>query len=269
MMDQPLAGQVAVVTGAGRGQGRNHCLHLAAAGASVIALDICAPIAGLSVAMASVEDLEETASLVRAGGGRCHPVAADVRRAADLEVAIRTGVEHFGRLDHVVANAGVCAVGAAASFDPDVAATIIDVNLTGVWNTCVATIPHLVAAGGGSMTLISSTAGLKGLPYFGPYAAAKHGVVGIMRTLALELGHHAIRVNTVHPTGVATELVRGLANLEALLEEHPPHRAHFDNVLPTPLVSLDEVSAVVTFLASPTARHITGLEMTIDAGASL
>jgi len=196
-------------------------------------------------------------------------MAADVRRAADLEVAIRTGVEHFGRLDHVVANAGVCAVGAAASFDPDVAATIIDVNLTGVWNTCVATIPHLVAAGGGSMTLISSTAGLKGLPYFGPYAAAKHGVVGIMRTLALELGHHAIRVNTVHPTGVATELVRGLANLEALLEEHPPHRAHFDNVLPTPLVSLDEVSAVVTFLASPTARHITGLEMTIDAGASL
>jgi len=269
MTDRPLVGQVAVVTGAGRGQGRSHCLHLAAAGASIIAVDICASIDGLPIALATADDLEETASLVRASGGSCHAAVADVRDARQLEAAVDAGVAAFGRLDHVVANAGVCAVGAAGSFDPGLAATIIDVNLTGVWHTCAAAIPHLVAGGGGSMTLISSTAGLKGLPYFGPYAAAKHGVVGIMRSLALELGHHAIRVNTVHPTGVATELVRGLANLEELLAGHPAHRVHFDNVLPTPLVSLDEVSAVVTFLASPTARHITGLEMTIDAGASL
>jgi NAD(P)-dependent dehydrogenase (short-subunit alcohol dehydrogenase family) len=119
------------------------------------------------------------------------------------------------------------------------------------------------------MALISSTAGLKGLPFFGPYAAAKHGVVGIMRTVALELGDAGIRVNSVHPTGVDTAMVRGLGALGLLLDAAPQHRALFDNVLPTPLVEVTEVSDVVLFLASPAGRHITGLAMTVDAGASL
>lgn len=267
--ERSFEGQVVLITGAGRGQGRSHALAFAERGASVLALDVCAPVHPIATSMASRRDLDETVAGVEALGARCVALVADVRDASALRAVIADGVAILGRLDHVVANAGVCAVGDAATFDPAVASAIIDVNLTGVWHTASAAIPHLRASGGGSICLVSSTAGLVGLPFFGPYAAAKHGVVGIAKTLALELGADRIRVNSIHPAGVDTAMTRGLGSLGSLLDGAPVHRPRFDNVLPTPLVSAREVSEAVLFLASAQGRHVTGLAMTIDAGASL
>ena len=263
------AGRVVLVTGAAREQGRNHCIRLAEQGADIIATDICAPVDGLDYQTASLEDLEETTRLVVEAGGRISACAVDVRDALGMRSAVADGVAELGRLDGVVANAGVCAVGRAEEFDPQLFSTIVDVNLTGVWNTCVAAIPHLKDAGGGSMALISSSAGLRGLPYFGAYSAAKSGVVGIMQSLGLELAGSRIRVNTVHPTGVATEKTSGLSALGGLIADDPSAGPLFENALDVSVVDLDDVTAAVSFLLSDDARHITGLAMSVDAGMSL
>ena len=197
-----VAGKVAFITGAGRGQGRSHAIRLAEEGADIIAVDICADYPTVGYGMATEADLAETVKAVEALDRRVIAARADVRDAQALKGVLDAGVAELGKLDIVCANAGICTVQAWDEVTSAVWKDTIDTNLTGVWNTMVAATPHLIANGGGSIICTSSTAGIKGLPYLAPYVAAKHGVVGIAKTMANELAKHSIRVNTVHPTGV-------------------------------------------------------------------
>ena len=194
---------------------------------------------------------------------------ADVRDAAALAAAVNDGVAQLGRLDIVSANAGICTIQTWDDVTPAVWQDTLDTNLTGVWNTMVVSVPHLIAAGGGSIICTSSTAGIKGLPYLAPYVAAKHGVVGIARTMANELAAHKIRVNTVHPTGVDTPMGTGLGGLEALINRDPSLGPIYMNTLPVETVDARDISNAVLFLASDEARYVTGLEFTVDAGNTI
>src|SRR5580692_7497192 len=227
-----VAGKVAFVTGAGRGQGRSHAIRLAEEGADIIAIDICRDYATVGYGMSTEEDLADTVKQVEALDRRIIAQPADVRDAQALKRIVDEGVAELGRLDIVVANAGICTVQSWDEVTPAVWQDTLDTNLTGVWNTMVAGVPHLIAAGGGSVIAISSTAGIKGLPYFAPYVAAKHGVVGIARTMANELARHQIRVNTVHPTGVDTPMAAGLGGLDPLIGSDPNLGPIFMNTLP-------------------------------------
>jgi len=263
-----VAGKVALVTGAARGQGRSHAVRLAAEGADIIAVDICGQVADIEYTTATPEDLATTARLVTEAGGRVVTHAVDVRDARGLADAVTDGVARLGRLDISVANAGVCSIQRWDEVTPGLWDTVVGINLTGVWNTCVASIPHLLAAEGGSMILVSSTAGLKGQPFLTPYVASKHGMVGIMRSLANELAAKHIRVNSLHPTGVDTPMLAGMVGLTERIEASPDVGSLFLNSLPVDLVRAEDVSHAVLFLASDEARYVTGLTMTVDAGAS-
>ncbi len=263
-----VAGKVALITGAARGQGRNHAVRLAAEGADIIALDVCAPIESIDYDTATPDDLLITAEMVREVGGRIVTAAVDVRDATGLATAVAAGVEKLGKLDVVVANAGVVATRRWDEITPEEWGTVVGTNLTGTWNTCQAALPHVLATGGGSLILVSSTSGLKGLPFMTHYAASKHGVVGIMRALANELGPKGIRVNSLHPTGVPTPMLAGMTPLTAYIDDAPRTRALFDNTLPVNLIELDDVSDAVLFLDSDESRFVTGSTMTVDAGAS-
>ncbi len=263
-----VAGKVALVTGAARGQGRSHAVRLASEGADVIALDVCAPVGHIAYETATPEDLQETAELVKATGSKIYTAEVDVRDAAGMVEATKRGVDALGRLDVVVANAGVVATQRWDEITPEDWGTVVGINLTGTWNTCQAALPSLLAAGGGSMILVSSVAGIKGLPFMTHYAASKHGIVGIMRGLANELGPRSIRVNSLHPTGVVTPMLAGMSPLTGYLEEDPTIGPLFDNTLPVSLMKADSVSDAVLFLASDESRFITGLTMTVDAGAT-
>jgi len=264
-----VAGKVALVTGAARGQGRSHAVSLAEEGADVIAVDVCADNPVAEYPLATAEDLEQTVKAVEALDQRIVAVQADVRDAEALTAAVAQGVARLGRLDVVVANAGICVLKTWDEVTPAIWQEILDVNLTGVWNTMTATVPHLIAAGGGSIICTSSTAGIKGLPYLAPYVAAKHGVVGIARTMANELARHSIRVNTVHPTGVDTPMGNGLGGLEPLINRDPNLGPIYMNTLPVETVDARDISNAVLFLASDEARYVTGLEFTVDAGNTI
>jgi SDR family mycofactocin-dependent oxidoreductase len=261
-----LEGKVAFITGAGRGQGRSHAVRLAEEGADIIAVDICRDYDTVGYGMATPEDLAETVKAVEALDRRIVARQADVRDAAALRAAVDDGVAQLGHLDIVSANAGICTVQPWDEVTPAGWQDTLDTNLTGVWNTMVVSVPHLIAAGGGSIICTSSTAGIKGLPYLAPYVAAKHGVVGIARTMANELARHKIRVNTVHPTGVDTPMGTGLGGLEPLLARDPNLGPIFMNTLDVQAVDPVDVSNAVLFLASDEARYVTGLELTVDAG---
>ena len=263
-----VAGKVALITGAARGQGRSHALRLAAEGADILAIDICAPVDDIDYATASAEDLATTARLVEEIGARVETRVVDVRDAKALTAAVADGVAALGGLDIAVANAGVGSIQRWDEVTPELWETVIGINLTGVWNTCTAALPHLLAAGGGSMILISSTAGLKGQPFLTPYVASKHGMVGIMRSLANELASKHIRVNSLHPTGVDTPMLNGMVGLTERIEASPDVGSLFLNSLPVDLISSADVSNAVLFLASDEAKYVTGLTMTVDAGAS-
>ena len=264
-----VAGKVAFITGAGRGQGRSHALRLAEEGADIIAVDICADYQTVGYAMATEADLAETVKAVEALDRRAFAVQADVRDAASLKKALGEGVAELGKLDIVVANAAICTAQAWDKVTPAVWQDTIDTNLTGVWNTMTAATPHLIANEGGSIICISSTAGIKGLPFCAPYVAAKHGVVGIARTMANELASHKIRVNTVHPTGVDTPMGTGLGGLQPLLTRDPNLGPIFMNTLPVEIVAPRDISNAVLFLASDESRYVTGLEFTVDAGNTI
>jgi len=264
-----VQGKVAFVTGAGRGQGRSHAIRLAEEGADIIAVDICRDYDTVGYAMASEADLAQTVKAVEALDRRIIATPADVRDAAALKAAVDDGVAQLGHLDIVCANAGICTVQPWDEVTPDVWRDTLDTNLTGVWNTMVVSAPHLIAAGGGSIICTSSTAGIKGLPYLAPYVAAKHGVVGIAKTMANELAAHSIRVNTVHPTGVDTPMGTGLGGLEPLLTRDPALGPIFMNTLPVEIVDPRDISNAVLFLASDEARYVTGLEFTVDAGNTI
>ena len=223
----------------------------------------------MSTAMATEADLAETVKAVEALDRRIVATQADVRDATSLKAAVDDGVAQLGRLDIVSANAGICTVQSWDEVTPEVWQDTLDTNLTGVWNTMVVSVPHLIAAGGGSIICTSSTAGIKGLPYLAPYVAAKHGVVGIARTMANELAIHKIRVNTVHPTGVDTPMGNGLGGLEPLINRDPNLGPIYMNTLPVETVDPRDISNAVLFLASDEARYVTGTELKIDAGYTI
>ena len=266
-------GKVAFVTGAARGQGRSHALRFAQEGADVIALDICGPIETVSYPMATPEDLAETVRGVEALDRRIVAVEADVRDHGAVKAAFDKGLAELGRIDFVVANAGIGAIG----FDePDPVKSFMDainVNLLGTWNTVRVALPRLVEQGvGGSIVITSSTAGLKGIGGDTGggegYTASKHGVVGLMRSFATNYAQHNIRVNTVHPTGVATPMVMNEV-LGKILEETPEKLNIVPNLLPVELLEPGDVTDAVLFLCSPEARWITGVALPVDGGVLL
>lgn len=265
-----LDGKVAFVTGAARGQGRSHAVRLAQEGADIIAIDLCADIATVPYPLGTPADLDETASLVKEAGRRVETFQADVRDINALRRAFESGLESFGRVDIILANAGIAPMGGDESDRVQVWKDVQDVNLTGVWNTVEVALPAMVDAGnGGSIVLTSSTAGLKGLSNKTvggmSYAAAKHGVVGLMRGYARDLAEHSIRVNTVHPTGVATPMIMNEA-LGARLAQEPELAESLRNALPAEMIEPVDVSNAIAWLVTDEARFVTGLEFKVDAG---
>jgi SDR family mycofactocin-dependent oxidoreductase len=274
-----VEGKVAFITGAARGQGRSHAVRLAEEGADIIAVDICGPVgSNPQIEPATPDDLAETADLVKQLNRRIVTAEVDVRDYDALEAAVASGVEQLGRLDVICANAGIGNGGATLDRTSETDWTdMIDVNLSGVWKTVKAAVPHLISQGrGGSIILTSSVGGLKAYPHTGHYIAAKHGVVGLMRTFAVELGQHSIRVNSVHPTNVDTPLFMNEGTMKLFrpdLENPGPDdlavAAQFMHVLPVGWVETVDISNAVLFLASDESRYVTGLTMTIDAGSML
>lgn len=273
-----LDGKVAFVTGAARGQGRSHAIELAREGADIIAVDVARdlPELGLGYPLGSAEELAETAAEVEKLDRRIVTAEVDVRDAAALAAALDAGVAELGRLDIVVANAGIGAtVAAAHETSEEVWENTLAINLTGVWKTCKAAVPHLVAGGrGGSIVLISSMAALKAYQGIAAYSSAKHGVVGLMRVLAAELAPLSIRVNSVHPTQVRTPMIENDATYKIFRPDlAEPTWSDFEvtsqgmHALPVPVADSVDISHAVVFLASDHARLITGLAMPIDAGA--
>ena len=272
-----VGGKVAFITGAARGQGRSHAVRLAEEGADIIAVDLCAQVGSVPYPMATPEDLADTVKEVEALDRRIVAARADVRDYAGLKQALDDGVAQLGRLDIVCSNAGISSFGAAAELDETTWQDMIDINLTGMWHACKAAIPHLIAGGrGGSIVITSSTAGLKGFQNLAHYVSAKHGVVGLMRTLALELAPHFIRVNTVHPTSVDTDMIQNdatyglfLPGVENPTPEQFAEASQATNTLPIPWVEPTDISNAVLFLASDEARYITGVTFPVDAGFML
>lgn len=269
-----VAGKVAFITGAARGQGRSHAIRLAQEGADIIAVDICEDVPGIPYKGATGEDLADTVKQVEALDRRIVAAKADVRDYAGLKKALDDGVAQLGRLDIVSANAGIgTSPHAAWELDEPTWQTMIDINLTGVWHTAKAAVPHLIAGNGGSIILTSSAAGLMGYGNIAHYVSAKHGVVGLMRTLALELAPHHIRVNSVHPTQVDTPMIQNEPTWQLFRPdlEHPTKddfapASQAVNALPIPWVDPVDISNAVLFLASDEARYVTGVTFPIDAG---
>ena len=269
-----VAGKVAFITGAARSQGRSHAIRLAAEGADIIAVDLAGPVESVDMYPPATEaDLAETVKQVEALDRRIVATKADVRDTGALKEAVDDGVAQLGKLDIVSANAGIYQIRPALELDDAGWREMIDINLTGVWNTVKVSLPHLLANGGGSVILTSSTAGLKGLANSVHYNAAKHGVVGIMRTIGNEFGAQNIRVNSVHPTAVNTTMIQN-ESVWGLFDPANPNptresaEAAFRtiNVLPVPWVEPVDISNAILFLASDEARFITGVTLPVDAG---
>lgn len=272
-----LDGKVAFVTGAARGQGRSHAIELAREGADIIAVDIAhdLPELGLGYPLGSAAELAETAAEVEKLDRRVVTSEVDVRDGAALRAALDAGVAEFGRLDVVAANAGIAANSVPAhEITEDAWEQMLGINLTGVWKTCKAAVPHLIAGGrGGSMILTSSMAGLRGYQGIAAYTSAKHGVVGLMRVLAAELAQHSIRVNSVHPTQVDTAMLMNDATYKIFRPDlDNPTRDDFEvasasmHALPVAWAEPVDISRALVFLASEDARLITGVPLPIDAG---
>ncbi|ORB30808.1 mycofactocin-coupled SDR family oxidoreductase [Mycolicibacterium parafortuitum] len=263
--------RVAVLTGAARGQGRSHAVALAEQGIDIIAVDRCADIESVPYPLATTADLDETAKLVHEAGADVETVVADVRDLNALQAGIDRGIARFGDVDIVIANAGVVAIGRPDPTDDQLYRDIVDVNLLGVWHTIAATAPSMIRRGtGGSMVLISSMQGLVGRGGDGSaatfaYAASKHGVVGLMRSAANAYAPHNIRVNSIHPTGVATPMIFN-EHMAEVFAANPEGSAMSGNLLPVPFVEPSDVSAAVLYLVSDGARYITGTALPVDAG---
>jgi SDR family mycofactocin-dependent oxidoreductase len=270
-----VEGKVALVTGAARGQGRSHALRLAQEGADIIAVDLCADVASAPYDGATEADLAETVKQVEELDRRVLSRVADVRDLRALEATVADGLSEFGHLDVVVANAGIGSFAPAWEITVDSWQEMIDINLTGVWKTTRAAIPAMLEQGtGGSIVLTSSIAGLVAFGNLAHYTAAKHGVTGLMRTLAVELAPHRIRCNSVHPTTVDTDMVNNEPIYSLFLGgQRGATRADAEagftalNAIPIPWVDPIDISNAVLYLASEEARYVTGTTHVIDAGA--
>jgi (+)-trans-carveol dehydrogenase len=272
-----VEGKVAFVTGAARGQGRSHAVRLAEEGADIIALDICRQIESVPYRMSALEDLAETVRLVEQFDRRVIAVQADVRDGDAVRAAVAAGVGDFGRLDIVVANAGIASYGPAHEISESAWRDMIDTNLTGAWHVIKAAVPHMIAGGrGGSLVVTSSAAGVKPYSHMAHYTAAKHGVIGLVKTLAVELAPLLIRANCVLPGGVDTPMIQNeptyklfAPDLDNPSKDDVAPRFQAMNALPLPWADPVDISNAVLFLASDEARYITGAALPVDAGTLL
>jgi SDR family mycofactocin-dependent oxidoreductase len=264
-----LQGRVAFITGAARGQGRAHAARLAREGADIIALDICAPVSdSISYAAATPEDLAETVQAVEAEGRKVLARAVDIRDDAALRQLVADGVEQFGRLDILIANAGVLSWGRVWELTDEQWESVVGVNLTGTFRTVRAAVPAMIEAGnGGSIVVVSSSAGLKATPGNGHYSASKHGLVGLTNSLAIELAEYRIRVNSIHPYSIDTPMVEP----ELMMQVFGKHPHYIHSFGPMPLqpkgfMAASEVSDVVTWLAGDGSSTLTGAQIPVDKG---
>jgi SDR family mycofactocin-dependent oxidoreductase len=273
-MAKQFDGKVVFITGAARGQGRSHAVRFAEEGANIIAFDLCDQIGCVGYPMATPEDLDETVNLVEKTGQRIVAEQGDVRDFARLKVAVDSGVAEFGRIDFVLANAGIAPVISPGADEMQSFVDAVDVMLKGVYYTIEASLPAMLAHGdGGAIVITSSIAGLSGMRLrFGQkqhglmgYAAAKHGVVGLMRGYANMLAEKNIRVNSVHPTGVASPMIVN-PQVDQLMTERPEYAAIFENLLPVPMIEPIDISEAMVYLCAASGRYITGVTLPVDAG---
>ncbi|MGY4712313.1 mycofactocin-coupled SDR family oxidoreductase [Mycolicibacterium sp. CBM1] len=273
-----LDGRVAFVTGAARGQGRAHAVRLAQEGADVIVCDICAPVSDtVPYPGATPDELRETVRLVEEQGRKALAREVDVRDDAALRQLVADGVEQFGRLDVLVANAGVLSWGRLWELTDEQWNTVIDVNLTGTWRTLRAVVPAMIEAGnGGSIIVVSSSAGVKATPGNSHYAASKHGLTALTNSLALEAGEYGIRVNSIHPYSVATPMTEN----DAMIGVFAAHPSYLNGFAPMPylpvgqsatgkrsdFMSVDEVADVVVWLAGDNSSTLSGSQISVDRG---
>lgn len=276
--EQGLEGRVAFVTGAARGQGRAYAVRLAREGADVVISDICAPVSPtIPYPGATPDDLAETVRLVEAEGRKVLARQVDIRDDAAVRTLVADGIEQFGRLDVLVANAGVLSWGRLWELTDDQWNSVIDVNLTGTWRTLRAVIPAMIEAGnGGSIIIVSSSGGLKATPGNGHYAASKHGLTAMTNTLALELGEYSIRVNSIHPYSIATPMIENDAMM-AILSAHPSYLNSFAAMPYQPpakgsrakrndFMTAEEAAEVVVWLAGDNSSVLSGSQIVVDRG---
>jgi SDR family mycofactocin-dependent oxidoreductase len=270
-----VEGKVAFITGAARGQGRAEAVRFAEEGADIVAVDICAQVDTVPYPLGTEEDLAETARLVEELDRRIITRQADTRDLAQLEAAVADGVSEFGHIDIAVANAGIYNSTPAWEIGEQQWQDMIDINLTGVWKTARAVIPHMLEqGGGGSIVLTSSNAGLIAFPNLAHYTAAKHGVTGLMRCLAVELAPHNVRCNSVHPTTVDTPMIDNPYSYSIFLGQEGVTRDDAQdamkaiNALPVPWVEAVDIANAVLYLASDEARYVTGIALPVDAGGA-
>jgi len=272
-----LEGRVAFVTGAARGQGRAHAVRLADEGADIIAIDVCAPVDDtITYPSATSEDFAETVAAVEATGRKILAREVDIRDLAAQQQVVADGVEQFGRLDIVVANAGVLSWGRIFEMSPEQWDTVVDVNLNGTWRTIRAAVPAMIEAGnGGSIIIVSSSAGLKATPGNGHYAASKHGLVALTNSLALEVGEYGIRVNSIHPYSIDTPMIEP----EAMAQVFAKYPNYLHSFAPMPyqpvgegaeglstFMTPEEVSDVVAWLAGDGSATLSGSQIAVDRG---
>ncbi|CPU27369.1 Putative short chain dehydrogenase/reductase [Mycobacteroides abscessus] len=267
--DKPLAGRVAYITGAGRGQGRAHAIRLAADGADIVAIDTCdKPSPYNHYPATTSHEFDETISAVRDLDSDIIAERVDVRDLAGQQKVIQEAITRFGRLDIVVANAGIASWARLWEIEADQWRDVIDINLTGVWNTVKAAVPAMIEAGnGGSIITVSSSAGIKAMPGCGHYVAAKFGVVGLTNSLAIELGEYGIRVNSIHPYGTNTPLA-GDQSVLRMFEMHPGYLQSFSQTLVDNdrLIEPAEIAEVVAWLAGDASGVMTGAQIPVDKG---
>jgi SDR family mycofactocin-dependent oxidoreductase len=265
-MTQRFKGKVALITGAARGQGRAEAIRLAEEGADIIAIDICEPIPTTNYDGTSLGDLAGTEKAVLDLGRRVVTFRADTRDFDAMHEAVTAGVRELGRLDVVVANAGICSYGLLWELTEEQFRTMIDINVIGTWHTLKATVPTLIEQGtGGSIIVTSSVGGIRGMPWLGHYVASKHAIAGMGKTLANELGEYNIRVMVLVPNAVNTPM--GVdQTLMASVEANPTLGQIFASALPTPLIEPEDVAAAVAFIASDDGRYMTGSEVIMDLG---
>lgn len=269
-MTSHLTGKVALITGAARGQGRAHAVRMAREGADIIAVDVAGPLpAGVPYDSATPDDLAETERLVLDTGGRVFAAQADVRDLETLRAVVDQGVAKFGRLDVIVANAGICIPEAWNAVTPETFRAVIDVNLVGTWNTVMAGAQHIIdGSRGGSIILISSLAGVKMQPFMVHYTASKHGVTGLARAFAAELGVHNIRVNSVHPGPVNTPMGSGdmIAKLGVAFQTNDKIQSMNTPFLPQWAAEPEDIADTVCWLASDQSKYITAVALSVDQG---
>ncbi len=261
--------KVAFITGAARGQGRAHAVTMAREGADIIALDICKNLSFPRYPLASKADLDETVKQVKALGRRAIGVVTDARSASDMEAAVKAAVKEFGKIDILVCNHGICEFGTTWDITEEQWDAMLDTNLKGYWLAVKYVVPQMLSQKtGGRIIMTSSTAGLKGMSGLAHYSASKWGVIGLAKTLALEVAQFGITVNTIHPTGVDTPMADGLAEISGMTKDQMIASSAV-NALPVAMVEAQDIANAALWLASDDARYVTGQEMKVDAGFML